>query len=237
MKTPKANINNIIITGKSGAGKQPRIDVIADELGLTQLSTGSIFREFIKAYKDGKKTKEADLGKKAVSYLEAGKFVPDELTNEMFAEYFKRHDYKGCILDGYPRTLSQAKHLMTILEKNGSHLDMIVEVHRDDDDIVSHVVHRRTCKECKKVYHMKDFPPKKDGECDVCGGEVFHRSDDTEEKIKSRLNEFNTKVVPMLEDLKKQGIHFAVVDGFLNPYSKERVRETVLTALKEKIDL
>jgi adenylate kinase len=237
MKIKKHEVKNIIVTGKSGAGKQPRIDVVAEELGLKQLATGTIFREFLTAFKNGEKNREADLGKQAHAYISAGKFVPDSLTNEIFAEYFKQHDYKGCILDGYPRTVDQAKHLMKLLKKNGSHIDMIIEVHRDDENIINHTIHRRTCKSCAKVYHMLDNPPKKDNSCHDCGGEVFHRPDDTEEKLKSRLNEFHKKVVPALEELKKKDIHFVVVDGFINPYSKEKMKQMVRDALKTKIDL
>jgi adenylate kinase len=229
MKTPKHEIKNIIVTGKSGAGKQPRIDVIADELGLKQLSTGVIFRDIL--------SKDTPLAQEVKSYVENGKFVPDKVTNKLFAEYFKKHDYKGCILDGYPRTPEQAKHLMKLLEENGSHIDMIIEVHREDENIINHVIHRRTCKKCNNVYHMLDKPPKDGKFCHDCNEEVFQRSDDTVEKIKSRLNEFHEKVVPAVEELKKKNIHFVVVDGFLNPWSKEKVQETVKDALKSKIEI
>ena len=225
----KHEVKNIIVMGKSGAGKQPRIDVIAETLGLKQLSTGEIFRDIL--------AKDNPLAQEVKSYVENGKWVPDEVTNKVFAEYFSKHDYKGCILDGYPRTPEQAKHLMKILEANGSHVDMIIEVHREDENIINHVIHRRTCKKCNKSYHMLDNPPKNNTHCHDCDSEVFQRSDDTVEKIKSRLNEFNTKVVPAIEELKKQNIHFVVVDGFLNPWSKEIMTKTVLDALGEKIKL
>ncbi|MBT3582827.1 adenylate kinase [Candidatus Woesearchaeota archaeon] len=228
MKTPKADVKNIIVAGKSGAGKQPRIDVIAEELGLKQLSTGTIFRDIL--------SKDTPLAKKVKYYVENGKWVPDEVTNEVFAEYFKRHDFKGCILDGFPRTAEQAKFLMKLLRENGSHVDMIIEVHREDEHIVNHVIHRRICKTCGKTYHMVDNPPK-GKKCSKCDGEVYHRSDDTVEKIKSRLNEFHTKVVPAIEELKKNDIHFVMVNGFLNPWTPTKVQETVREALKTKIDL
>lgn len=231
----KSEVHNILVAGKSGAGKQPRIDIIAETLNLKQLSTGTIFRECISAHKEGKNTKEAELGKIASEYMDSGKFVPDEVTNEMFEEYFKRHDYKGCVLDGYPRTVEQAKFLMRILAANNSKIDLVLEVHRDDENIISHLIHRRTCKNCKRVYHLIDKPPKEEGKCDDCGEEIYQRGDDTEVKIKSRLIEFHQKVAPMIEYLRKWGYPYAVVDGYLNPWSKERVKETVSEAMKTVI--
>jgi len=237
MRIKKQEVKNIIVIGKSGAGKQPRIDIIAEELGFEQLATGTIFRSVISAYKEGRESKEAELGKKAVEYLEAGKFVPDELTNEIFAEHFKKHNYQGCVLDGYPRTEAQAEYFMNLLEENNSRIDMVIEVHRENENIINHIVHRRTCKQCAKSYHLVDKPPKDNKFCYDCDGEVFQRSDDTEENVKSRLLEFNNKVIPVIEYLKTKGIYHAKVDGFLNPWSKEIMKQTVLDALNIGIDL
>jgi len=125
MRLQKYEVKNILITGKSGYGKQPRIDVIAKELGMKQISSGSIFRDIM--------SKDTALSQEVKSYVDNGKWVPDELTNRVFAEYFKKHDYKGCILEGYPRTVNQAEHLMKLVEENGSSIDMIIEVHREDE--------------------------------------------------------------------------------------------------------
>jgi inosine triphosphate pyrophosphatase len=228
MKIPKHQVNNIIVTGKSGAGKQPRIDVIAEELGLKQLSTGSMFRDLM--------SKDTPLAQEVKSFVNNGLFVPDEVTNKVFLEYFKKQNCTGCILDGYPRTPAQAEFLLKTLNENNSSADMVIEVHREDEQIVNHLIHRRICKGCNKSYHMHDNPPTEDNKCKKCGEDVFHRADDNEEKIKSRLNEFHEKVIPTIEYIKNQNIPHAIVNGYLNPWTPERVRETVIEAVSQAID-
>lgn len=228
-KIKRRKLRNIILTGKSGSGKGVRMDILADELNLKKISMGDVFREML--------SKNTPLTKKLKSYMESGKFVPDELVHEIFAAYFKKHDYKGCILDGFPRTLKQARFLMDLLEKNGSGIDMIVHVHREDKDIIEHLIHRHTCKKCARIYHIQDNPPKKSGVCNDCGGIVAQRVDDSEEKIKMRLSEFKNKVEPMIDYLKKHDIHFAIVPGKVDPYSKAAIKKTVIDAIKDKVEL
>ena len=226
MRTPRQEVRNIIVTGKSGSGKQPRIDVIVDELGLKQLSTGTIFREIL--------LKSTPLARIVKHYVENGLWVPDDIASEVFAEFFKQHNCAGFVLDGFPRTPAQAEFLIKLLEKNNSKADMIIEVHREDEHIIEHIQNRVICKECAKSYHLIDKPPKQGKFCE-CGAEVFKRND--ESKIQNRLNEFHTKVIPTIEHLKAAGIPHVRVDGYLNPWTKERVRETVIDALKTGIDL
>lgn len=263
-------INNIIVTGKSGAGKQPRIDVLTEEFGLTQLSTGNIFRDLsgkfdrsgfkgdLERFYDSEKDTfvpdeeiekaikeqlpELDdvralmLGLKAKYFMTSGKFVPNHSTNELFEEYFSKQNYKGFVLDGYPRTPGQARFLMDLLKESSSSVDMVVLVDNQDDLIIERTMGRRICPGCKKVYH-KQFKPSKDNiHCDECGEELIQRSDDTGEKIKVRLQEYYDKVLPTLDVLKEKEIPIVTVDGNLKEFTKENVKRSVMDQIGPLLD-
>ncbi len=251
-------LTNIIVTGKSGAGKQPRIDVLVDEFDLEQLSTGNIFRSYLGKFNDhgysgdigrfwqGKSfvrddeiadvlgTDDPDiiLGLKAKFFVDRGLFVPDHITNELFKGSFAKRDHRGQVLDGYPRTLDQAKFLMELLEEEDSRVDFILRVDNDDEMIVERTVNRRICPDCGKVYHLVYKPPH-EGKCEVCDVEVVQRSDDTEEKIRSRLKEFKEKVIPAMKYLEERGIPIAKVPGHLEKFTPENVRKSVLSSVNK----
>ena len=256
---------NILVMGKSGAGKQPRIDVLVAEYGLQQLSTGDIFRHYLGLVrKMGLLITETDLrnssgslisdrkireivapyassstqvdelmlGVKARAYVDAGLFVPDELVNDLVDDAFGRMGYRGAVLDGYPRTLPQAHHLVGMLEEAGTSVDLVVLVDNDDEAIVRRTVGRRICPSCGKVFHLEHRPPRDGRFCTECGAEVVQRSDDTEEKIWSRLREFHDKVEPTIDFLEESGVPIAVVPGNLPVFTEEAVRESVLGAIR-----
>jgi adenylate kinase len=252
-------ITNVMVTGKSGAGKQPRIDVLKEEFNLHQLSTGDIFRfylgkfnefgyekdlsEFYNNEKDqfipdekikqiiGTDDEEIILGLKAKYFVDQGKFGPDSITNALFEKAFAKYDYKHQVLDGYPRTPAQAKFLLDLLERKKSKLDFIVLVENTDERIIKRTVQRRICPICGKVYHLTYKPPV-NGKCEKCGVDVIQRSDDTEEKIKSRLQEFQNKTTPALEYLKQQGIPMVTVSGHLDEFTKENVKNSVMSEIE-----
>ncbi len=264
MSLTKGSVDNILVMGKSGAGKQPRIDVLVEEFGLEQLSTGNIFREYLGQFnaigfegdigqfyeepkgefipddaikaKLGSKIEGRDaggvvLGLKAKYFIESGKFVPDSITNALFESYFARSGYKGMVLDGYPRTRDQSEFLLGLVKDKGTRVDAIVLVDNEDEAIVKRTVGRRICPSCNKVFHL-EFKPPKDGKlCTACSTEVILRSDDSEEKIRSRLKEFQDKAVPALEYLKAQGIPVATVPGNLPVFTDEAVRASVMDSL------
>ena len=259
-------VENVVVAGKSGAGKQPRIDVLVEEFGLTQLSTGNIFREYLGAYKklgdDGNpeglvdkgesltddeiRTALADacekhgveidsavLGFKAALYVDQGLFVPDTITNALFEAAFRKADGRGLALDGYPRTTDQADFLLELAKSMGRKLDLIVIVDNEDEAIVARTTGRRICpnKACGKVFHL-EFKPPRDGKfCTACGTEVILRSDDTEEKIRKRLCEFQDKAKPAVDALASSGIPVGTVPGNLPVFTDEAVRESVMTAI------
>ncbi len=252
-------VTNVIVTGKSGAGKQPRIDVLVEEYDLEQLSTGNIFRSYLGSFdeydydgdisqfwKEEKERFVSDeeiaeeigtgeesviLGLKAKYFVDRGKFVPDRITNELFESYFSKKDYRNQVLDGYPRTRKQAEFLLDLLEKKDSKIDFIVWVRNTDEKIIERTTKRRICPECEKVYHLKYDPPE-EGKCEECGVEVIQRSDDTEERIRSRLQEFKEKTKPMIDYLEGK-IPIVEVPGHLEEFTPENVRRSVMEELDQ----
>ncbi len=252
-------VTNAIVTGKSGAGKQPRIDVLVEEYDLEQLSTGNIFRSYLGSFNDydyegdisrfwdeeeerfvsdekiaeeiGTDDDEVLLGLKAKYFVERGKFVPDRITNELFESYFAKKDHEGQVLDGYPRTVDQADYLLDLVEEKDSKIDFVLWVRNTDEKIIERTTKRRICPECEKVYHLKYDPPE-NGRCEDCGIEVIQRDDDTEEKIRSRLQEFKDKTKPMIEKLEGD-IPVVEVSGHLEEFTPENVRRSVMEALEE----
>ena len=252
---PTRSITNVIVTGKSGAGKQPRIDVLVEEFGLEQLSTGNIFRSYLGKFnkygyegdlkefwdeskerfipddeiaeKLGTSDNDIMLGMKAKYFVDKGLFVPDYITNELFESYFAKKNYRNQVLDGYPRTLQQAEFLLKLIERENSKIDFVLLVENSDEMIIERTVNRRICPKCGKVYHLVYNPPD-NGRCRECGAEVVQRSDDTEEKIRSRLEEFRKKTVPALEYMEKHGIPVVKVPGHLEEFTPENVRKSVM---------
>lgn len=260
-------IRNLVVAGKSGAGKQPRIDVLVQAYGLTQLSTGNIFREYLGAFKkvranvttdglwvEGRFAPDADLatalapacaaagvdvdaavlGFKAAQYVDRGLFVPDDITNALLAAAFRARGCNGIALDGYPRTVDQSRFLLDLVAREGTGLDLILVVDNDDEAIVARTVGRRICPNaaCGKVFHLQFKPPAADGTCTACGTPVILRSDDTEEKIRTRLAEFQAKALPAVEHLQAAGIPLVTVPGNLPVFTDEAVRESVLSVVK-----
>ena len=258
------NITNIIVTGKSGAGKQPRIDVLLEEFNLEQLSTGDIFRNYLSKFNEygyekdldtffdkendnfisdekiaekiGTDEKDVILGLKAKYFVNQGLFVPDYITNELFKSFFEKKNYKNQVLDGYPRTKNQSEFLLNLLKEKNSKIDFVVLVENSDEKIIKRTVKRRICPKCKKVYHLEFKPPKDGKYCKKCGTEIIQRSDDTEEKIRSRLNEFKEKTLPAIRYLEENDIPIAKVPGHLEVFTPENVKKSVMKEVEKIID-
>lgn len=190
---------NIVIMGAQGTGKGTVAGILKGDLNIPHISTGEIFRKNIK--------EGTELGNKAKEYANNGKLVPDEITNEMVKNRLNEIDCKnGFILDGYPRNLAQAKELDKILSDNGKKLDLVVYLTTPTDEIVERVMARRECPKCKAVYNMILSKPKNGEICDNCGTRLVKRADDTEEKLKTRLNIFFTETQPVMDYYKEKGI-------------------------------
>lgn len=163
----------LIIVGPPGAGKGTQAESIIEKYQIPHISTGDILRENIK--------NETHLGKEAKKFMDHGDLVPDHLVVALIQDRLSREDCKnGFLLDGFPRTVAQAVALDAQLKKLGIKLDRVININVDDDLLIERAVGRRVCKTCKATYHVKYNPPKEEGVCDIDGGELIQRDDDTE---------------------------------------------------------
>lgn len=170
----------IVLLGAPGSGKGTVGKILAENLKLAHISTGDLFRENLK--------NETELGKVAKSYMDKGELVPDELTVKMLEKRMEEADVvNGAILDGFPRTTNQAVVLDKLLESKGSKVDMALNIDVPFDEIIERIANRRSCKGCSSIYNVVFNPPKQEGKCDVCGGELYQREDQKPEVVQNRL--------------------------------------------------
>ena len=196
---------NLIFLGPPGSGKGTQAKMLVDKYGIPQISTGDILRE---AVKEG-----TPLGKEAKKYMDEGKLVPDEVVVGIVRERLKEPDCtKGFILDGFPRTIPQAEALDKTLQEMGKGIDHVLSLEVDKEELVRRLSGRRTCKKCGAMYHIIFDPPKKDGVCDRCGGELYQRDDDKEETIRERLRVYEEQTAPLIEYYRKKGL-LRPIDG------------------------
>ncbi len=182
----------LIIMGPPGAGKGTQAAYIKEYYHIPHISTGDMFREAIK--------EETDLGLEAKSYIEKGALVPDSVTIGLVEERLSKPDCKnGFLLDGFPRTIPQAKALDEILHNLKMKLDAVVNIAVDESVLVDRIVGRRVCINCGAGYHIRNQQPKQEGICDVCGGSLIQRKDDTEETVVNRLKVYASQTKPLLE--------------------------------------
>ena len=195
----------IIMLGAPGAGKGTQAKRIATQYGIPHISTGDIFRYNVK--------NATELGMKAKGYMDQGLLVPDELTLELIMDRFTQDDCKnGYVLDGFPRTIPQAEALTAALAKQNDAIDYAINVDVPDEAIVSRMSGRRACLSCGGTYHIAFNPPKKDGICDACGGELVLRPDDSPETVQNRLSVYHEQTQPLIDYYKGQNI-LKEVDG------------------------
>lgn len=196
---------NILFMGPPGAGKGTQAERIVEEFSIPHISTGDAFRL---AMKQG-----TPLGLKAKEYVDQGLLVPDEITNGIVKERLALDDcQKGFLLDGFPRTLQQAEALDVMLTELGRGIDHVVNLKVDRSLLLARLTGRRICKSCGTTYHVLFNPPKVEGVCDKDGGELYQRSDDTEEKVGTRLDEYTSKTAPLLDYYSRKGL-LREVDG------------------------
>ena len=195
----------IIMLGAPGAGKGTQAKKIAEKCGIPHISTGDIFRANIK--------NGTELGKKAKTYMDQGLLVPDELVCDLVVDRIQQDDCKkGYILDGFPRTIPQAESLDKALQAIGEKMDYAIDVEGPDENIVKRMGGRRACVGCGATYHLVYAPTKKEGICDVCGGELILRDDDEPETVQKRLGVYHEQTQPLIDYYKNQGI-LREVDG------------------------
>ncbi len=189
----------IVLLGAPGAGKGTQAKKLIEKYGIPQISTGDILR---KAVADG-----TPLGKEAKSYMDKGELVPDSVVIGLVKERLQQDDCKkGFILDGFPRNTSQAETLDKVLDEMGMPLDVALSVDVDMDILMKRLTGRRTCKQCGQMYNVYFSPPKQEGVCDKCGGELYQRDDDKEETIRKRLEVYEAQTAPLIDYYEKKGI-------------------------------
>ena len=208
--------------GAPGAGKGTQAKQIADKYGVPHISTGDIFRANIK--------NGTELGKKAKEYMDKGLLVPDELVCDLVVDRIQQADCeKGYILDGFPRTIIQARKLADICSMFNFKIDAVINLDIPEDVLVKRLSGRRTCADCGKSYHIVYNPPKKEGVCDVCGGELTQRSDESEEAVQVRIDTYNKQTKPLIDYYTMLG-ELTNVDG---NQSMDEVAEEIYKVLDE----
>lgn len=189
----------LLIMGPPGAGKGTQAEVLVKELNITHISTGDMFRA---AIKEG-----TEMGKKAKEYMDAGKLVPDEVVVGMVKDRLSQPDCKeGFLLDGFPRTIAQAEALDETLKSVDIQLDGVINVEVPREKLMARLTGRRVCKGCGASYHVIFNPPKVEGKCNSCEGDLYQRDDDNEATVSNRLDVYENQTQPLIEYYKAQGI-------------------------------
>jgi adenylate kinase len=215
---------NIVALGQPGVGKGTCIDILVEKYKIPHISTGNMFREEIK--------KNTEFGRKVSSFVNNGELVPDELTISMLKKRLNEKDCKnGFFLDGFPRTIPQAEALEKIVK-----IDKVLNFVASEEIIIDRLSGRRTCRKCGATYHIRNVPPKVEGICDKCGGELYQRKDDMPEVIRIRNKEYLKKTKPLIDFYIKRGL---LVNIDANPPIEEVNKiisqcEKVLSDIKKK---
>ncbi|MBI4289241.1 MAG: adenylate kinase [Chloroflexi bacterium] len=189
---------HIVLLGAPGAGKGTQADTLCEKFNLVHVASGDLFREAASA--------GTELGKKAKSYMEKGLLVPDDITISLIKEKVDGlGTAKGVLLDGFPRTLEQAKALDKNLEVRGKKVDKAVFINVSSDELLRRLSGRWICRQCQAPYHMQSAPPRVAGRCDKCGGELYQRADDTADTVKKRLEVYFAQTSPLIDYYRQKG--------------------------------
>lgn len=217
-KSHKEEVKVVVLLGPPGSGKGTQAVRLTKELGIPHISTGDLFRDNI--------SKDTELGRKAKSYTNAGKLVPDELVLDMLFDRVSKPDCAhGYLLDGFPRTLAQAEALDKHLAPNTQLIVLNLEV--PDELIIKRAEGRLTCKNCGNIHNRYFSPPAQEGKCDKCEGELVQRPDDRAEVVEERLKVYHNQTKPLVEYYNKKKV-LIQVDGTKSP-------DQVFNLLKEKL--
>ncbi len=209
-----------VLLGPPGAGKGTQAVRLVEKYNIPHISTGDIFRKNIK--------EGTELGKKAQEYMNAGALVPDELVVDLVKDRLQQDDCKnGFLLDGFPRTIFQAEKLDEFLAEMGQKMDIVINLKVEKDSLIKRLTGRRVCKDCGASYHIINIPPKKDGVCDTCGGELMQRKDDNIDTVENRINVYDDQTAPLIGYYKEAG---SLVD-FDGEQSLDEVFDAIVQAI------
>jgi adenylate kinase len=212
----------IVLLGPPGAGKGTQAKLLQEEFNACQVSTGDILRKAV--------AEQSPVGKEAAEYINRGVLVPDSVIVKLVAERLNDNDCrKSFILDGFPRTIPQAQSLEEILKKMDLTLHHVLLMQVPPELIVERLAGRRTCKGCDAPYHRSFDPPKQEGVCDRCGGELRQRDDDREETVRARLDVYDAQTAPLVDYYRQRGI-LREIDGV---GKVEDIQKRVIKALGE----
>ncbi|NLK51285.1 MAG: adenylate kinase [Syntrophomonadaceae bacterium] len=211
---------NLILMGPPGAGKGTQAVLLVKQLQIPHISTGDMFRQ---AMQQG-----TELGLKAKGYMETGQLVPDEVTIGIVKERLKQTDcQKGFLLDGFPRTVVQAEALKGLLGELNKNLDAVLNIEVDRPNLIRRMAGRLVCRQCAATYHVEYNAPKQEGVCDVCGGEVYQRADDTGATVEKRLAVYDAQTAPLIGFYQKEGL----LINILGNQKVEAVLQDILQSL------
>ena len=194
-------MKKMLIMGPPGAGKGTQAENIIKYYNIPHISTGDMFRAAI--------SNKTEIGLIAKSYIDAGNLVPDEITVGIVKERLSKPDCKnGFLLDGFPRDLHQAEMFDSMLKELGIKLDLVLNIHVDDEKLINRIIGRRICHKCGRTYHITYNKPLKDGICDDCGSELIQRKDDNVETVKNRLDVYSHLTEPLINYYKDLVVNF-----------------------------
>lgn len=187
----------IIILGAPGAGKGTQAEILSREMNLPRIASGDLFRQALE--------KKSELGLLAKSYMEEGRLVPDEIAIRIVLGRISLPDCaSGCLFDGFPRTLEQAEALDRALAEQGESIAKAIYIQVTKEEFLKRLSGRWLCRNCQTPYHLVTSPPKVQGKCDKCGGELYQRPDDNEETVRERFRIFFAQTAPILDYYRKQ---------------------------------
>ena len=194
-----------ILLGPPGAGKGTQAVKIVEKYGVPHISTGDIFRENIK--------NGTELGKKAQEYMNKGELVPDDLVIDLATSRLLEPDCaNGFLLDGFPRTVYQAEKLDEFLAAHDSKIDVVLDIAVEKEELITRLTGRRVCKTCGASFHVVSVPPKQEGICDFCGGELIQRADDNLETVTNRIEVYEAQTMPLVDYYENAG-NIAHING------------------------
>jgi len=211
---------DLIMLGPPGAGKGTQAQKLLERLEISQISTGDLLRQAVRA--------GTDLGKQAKGYMDRGELVPDSIVIGMIRQRLTEKDcQRGFILDGFPRAVTQAEALDGMLQELKHKLDHVISIEVEEEELVERLSGRLSCPKCSAMFHKIFSPPKKAGVCDQCSGALIVRADDNEETIRNRIEVYKKQTEPLKDFYQKKGL-LRKIDGQGSPESiEQRIRDVV----------